>query len=423
MLLALHSALWWGFGNALSRSLMLAHLGLFLIWQPLWNREQQLPWRGGFVFVVATISLTLWLTWWLMTAWVLVLIALVGGRVVSDRAVRYAYLAALLFLVLELLLGCIPALFSLPFLPGTAESAIGYGLYLLPLSLLVFPARSQTKPPIQAVDFFYGLIASLLACVLVLGSLLIMSRTDAPYPVALFHTVSAIALFLLAIDWLWLPRLGFGGLGQLWERYLMNIGTPVESWLDELAHKQLEQQTPGEFLQAAIRQFARLPWVAGITWHTPTANGQLGAQSPHAFSIRTDAVEGIVYSRRAAGTALRLHANLLMRLVAHFYRAKEREQQLSQKAHLEAIHETGSRITHDIKNLLQSLLALAMALESDNQGDLSGPQLLLRRQLPHIIQRLRLALDKLQTPREMTNQLSALTLETAVDRFVEELSH
>ena len=38
----------------------------------------------------------------------------------------------------------------------------------------------------------------------------------------------------------------------------------------------------------------------------------------------------------------------------HFYIAKIREKTLTQQTHLKAIYETGARITHDIKNLLQS---------------------------------------------------------------------
>ena len=38
MFLSLHLAIWYDFGGPLSRSLMLAHLGLFLLWQPLWRR-------------------------------------------------------------------------------------------------------------------------------------------------------------------------------------------------------------------------------------------------------------------------------------------------------------------------------------------------------------------------------------------------
>ncbi len=56
MLASLHLALWWDFGSALSRSLILAHLGLFLMWQPLWRREQRLNWKGSIVFILATLA-------------------------------------------------------------------------------------------------------------------------------------------------------------------------------------------------------------------------------------------------------------------------------------------------------------------------------------------------------------------------------
>ena len=55
MLLLLHSAIWWDFGGPLSRSLMLAQLGLFLLWQPLWRRDQALAGRTALLFIVAAI--------------------------------------------------------------------------------------------------------------------------------------------------------------------------------------------------------------------------------------------------------------------------------------------------------------------------------------------------------------------------------
>jgi len=65
---------------------------------------------------------------------------------------------------------------------------------------------------------------------------------------------------------------------------------------------------------------------------------------------------------------------------------------------LQAVHETGARLTHDVKNLLQSLNALCFAAE--REGDEISPQFhaLLRRQLPVISQRLQQTLDKLRQP-------------------------
>jgi len=68
------------------------------------------------------------------------------------------------------------------------------------------------------------------------------------------------------------------------------------------------------------------------------------------------------------------------------------------------VHETGARMTHDIKNLLQSLSVLTSVAARDQGGDRerSSPELqaLLRRQLPLIERRLAETLDKLQRPQE-----------------------
>ena len=60
--------------------------------------------------------------------------------------------------------------------------------------------------------------------------------------------------------------------------------------------------------------------------------------------------------------------------------------------------ETGARVTHDIKNILQSLQAITSVIVHDVSGESSVAQRLVRRQLPHLTQRLQLALDKLQAP-------------------------
>ena len=71
MLILLHLAIWGDVGDALTRSVMLAHLGLFLLWQPLWNSELRLKWSSGLIFLLAAIAFVVWLNWWLMTFWLL----------------------------------------------------------------------------------------------------------------------------------------------------------------------------------------------------------------------------------------------------------------------------------------------------------------------------------------------------------------
>lgn len=398
MLASLHLALWWDFGGALSRSLILAHLGLFLMWQPLWRREQRLNWKGSIVFVLATVAFIIWTDWGLMTFWLLLLTAIVGGRVTARRGSRYAYLLALTFLVAEILIACVPSMVAVQSLETEAWRMLGYGLFLIPIVLFFVPDPSEPADPAKSVDFLYGLTASLLTCILAMGSLLSMYITGAEYPVAVIQTILAIAAFLLAISWLWTPLAGFSGLGQLWERYLQNIGTPFETWLARLADLAESNQSPERFLESAVEQLTELPWVSGAVWALPDSRGETGSSTVHRFDFVDGDLEITVYARRSVGTALRLHGHLLLQLVAHFYRAKQREEELTRTARLQAVYETGARITHDIKNLLQSLQTTTAAMQARRAGDLEGLSELMSRQLPHVSQRLQLALDKLQAP-------------------------
>jgi len=400
MLFMLHAAIWWDFGGALSRSVMLAHLGLFLLWQPLWSREQRLAWGSTFIFFVVALAIVAWLDWWLVTFWLLLLIGLIGGRVTFSRTDRYAYLVALVFLVSELLLVAVPRLFSVGGGFGQVQTLFGQGLLILPFGLLFFAAQDVEQRKVGTVDFLYGLTMALLSTVLALGSLLSMYATGVEYTVALFQTVLGIALFLLAISWLWLPMAGFSGLGQLWERYLLNIGTPFEQWLARLAQLAKQRQTPAQFLDSAMRQFVDLPWVSGVTWRAGDQEGEEGERTSHRFGVRTGDIHLTVHAHRPVGASLLLHGKLLAQLLGHFHSAKERERELAQRAHLQAIYETGARVTHDIKNLLQSLYTLSLAFQRSDKGERDDLEEMLERQLPHLTQRLQLALDKLQAPQE-----------------------
>jgi signal transduction histidine kinase len=89
-----------------------------------------------------------------------------------------------------------------------------------------------------------------------------------------------------------------------------------------------------------------------------------------------------------------LHVRLLVRILGHFYQAKRREQNLREITRLQTIYETGARLTHDLKNMLQSLMALtAIARELPERA-----QPVLQRQLPVLTQRIELILAKLKTP-------------------------
>lgn len=400
MLVSLHAAVWWDLSGPISSSLILAHLGLFLIWQPIWSRELRLSWSGALVFVLAMVVFVTWLNWWLVSFWLLLLIGLVGGRITVGRVERYAYLMALLFLVSDLLLGSIPRVFAVDTLGAEVTTLFGYGLLLVGLALLLIPGERRGPSHRYSVDFLYGLTMSMLTAILGMGTLISMYATGLPYAVALCQTVLVIALFLLAISWLWAPFAGVSGFGRIWERYLLNIGTPVEGWLAQLEDAAQNARLPQEFLRTAMSQLVELPWVAGVDWRTPNESGTLGVVTSHTLQVATGRLHTTIHAHRPIGPALVLHGRLLINLIGHFHRAKEREQELTQRAHMQAVYETGARITHDIKNLLQSLHTMTLAVQNSGDSDRDGLEQLLRRQLPHLTQRLQLALDKLQAPAE-----------------------
>jgi signal transduction histidine kinase len=404
----LHGAMWGSVGSALSRSLMLAHLGVFLIWQPLWRSDERLDPRSATAFVAFTFVFVAWMNWWLVFVWLLVLIGLIGGRVFVDGRERLAYGVTLVILMCELVFGCTARMFSVP-LPAEVGEVLDPGLLLAPLVILLIPFRA---PPAQRpVDLLHGLTAATLTGVLALGAMLVMYRTGQTYTVAVLHTLAGIALFLFAMAWLLNPHPGFSGLGQLWARYLLNVGTPFEQWLGGLARAARQHSDPGEFLEAAMNQVANLPWVVGVAWETPAHRGLAGRETPHVTDVPTEDLRVRLYTRRLPGGALLLHGKLLVQVVAYFHAAKRAEKTLARQAHLQAVYETGARVTHDIKNLLQSLYTLGTVVQqADPQrpGEVHG---LLRRQLPQLTHRLQLALDKLRAPAEADSAVEMGSLE------------
>jgi signal transduction histidine kinase len=76
---------------------------------------------------------------------------------------------------------------------------------------------------------------------------------------------------------------------------------------------------------------------------------------------------------------------------------------MRRNAYLQAVHETGARLTHDIKNLLQSLYSLTSAAPREGTMD-SGYANLLQRQLPQLTRRLQSTLDQLRSPQVETRE-------------------
>ncbi len=397
MLVTLHLVLVLGMQSIWMRPLLLMHLGLFLLWQPLWRGESRLR-SGGSAFIIGMSLMALfWLNWWVLAFWVSGLFALVGGRVFGFHArwQRRYYLFMMAYLLAILVLEVAPHLFGLQ-LGDVVDTIMAYGLPLLLLVMAFMPVEGDQveNEQQQALDFIYILLLFALLTLLSLGSLAFMTLGHIDYLDALLRSLFIIAFILLALGVLWNPRLGFFGFQGLFSRYLLTIGTPLEIWLKRLSEAAYQEQNPEAFLERATEYLAEMPWISGLSWQSDKGHGTLGVSSPHRIELSDRDLKLTLFSHRNVSPTVLLHVRLLTQLLGHFYQAKRREQSLREITRQQTIYETGARLTHDLKNMLQSLFALTSVAQ--HQPEKAQP--ILQRQLPVLTQRIELILAKLKAP-------------------------
>ena len=402
MLLALHVAVVFDADATVTRAFLLAHYGLFLLWQPLVRSEARIEPRLAFpVFAMAALLVLVDSTW-VMALWLAILAGLVGAVATSqnERGPRLAYLFALAYLLALLLGWVLPQSLGGASLPDELRVAVRYGLPLLPLAILFLPATRQRSTS-STLDFIYGLMLSLLIMVMALGVFAVVAVAKVSYAWALVQTLLGMAALLLALSWLWNPRAGFAGLGQVTSRYLLSVGLPFEGWAQRLATLAERERDPESFVRDALSDLHELTWIRGGRWQAARGEGSFGEPAEHAVSHTFHGLTLIWQSARPLTPALALHVRLLSQLLGYFYAAKVREQTLREQAYSQAIHDTGARLTHDVKNILQSLKTLLAAADTSTPEDSERLLALMKRQLPQLAARLSQTVDKLKQPAEM----------------------
>lgn len=401
MLLSLHIVLVWGINTPAQKILLLCHYGLFLLWQPIWKSKDQLSVLATIMFVSAGMLAIFFINWWLMAFWLAGLFALLGGRVFSSRArsTRIGYLLAASYLLGVLLLWVVPKLLGASEDIAAAEFVIKYLMPVLPLAVLVTRAEPEDTQDAPVLDFFYTLLLLLLAVILIIGSFAIKASSNTNYVVVLIYILFGLAFAMFTVSWLWNPHAGFSGIGQLLSRYLSSVGMPFEQWVKSIAELAETEPSPKEFIQSAVREVAELPWVSGVTWDTHDSRGELGVAAKYHATLDFRGLHLTLHTHWPLTPALAIHVKLLTQILGEFYEAKQREEALRQSAYMQAVYETGSRLTHDIKNIVQSMGALCNAAAQTGVTDNEQLLVLIRRQLPKLNQRLALTLRKLEAPR------------------------
>lgn len=407
LLVLLHLAIMQGIPSAIARTLLVGHFGLFLLWQPIVRAERRLRPIELAILAGAVAGFLVLLNGWLLIAWAMVLTAIVGGKVFffGSRWSRLFYLLALGYLLVVLLVLLLP-----PVIPQYAALPAGFDLiarYILPLVfplMALLPVEEIEREEVEVIDLFSSIILFLLLAVLILGCLAFMLVRQAGYVEALLLTLLSLAALLLLLGWAWNPRAGFSGMGVLFTRHVLSVGLPFEQWLHHLAEHSMREDDPARFLDDAFAGMARLPWVAGGQWRAgeraDDRSGRFGELAGEKSAFQHGPLQVVLYTRQKLSPALSWHLDLLARLLGEFYLAKVHATQLQRMSYVQAVHETGARVTHDVKNLLQSLNALCFATERPGSEASPEFQLLLRRQLPVIAKRLQQTLDKLRRPDE-----------------------
>ncbi len=275
MLGLLHDALMLGVDSPWAHPLLLAHLGLFLLWQPLLRGESQAG-GGALVFIsLAAATAVFWLNWWVVAFWLTGLFGLVGSRVFAfrDRWTRMLYLVVMCYLLAVLLLWVVPNLFATQSGVELAQARSGIEVgrllmwYVLPMLLVIvfLPVSTERIEKVQALDLIYSLLLFMLLAVVILGSLAFMNLGHLDYLDALLRTLFLIALVLLALGGLWNPLFGFSGLQVLFSRYLLNVGTPFENWLTKLAEAAQREPDAASYLHRVVDLLTDLPWLSGLS--------------------------------------------------------------------------------------------------------------------------------------------------------------
>ena len=402
MILSLHAMLIWGDSTSLHRALFLCHYGCFLMWQPVMRQTKSLSWQASVLIVVGAAVGMFFINWWVTAFWIAGLFALIGGRVFSEESVtnRAPNILASSYLLAILLLWVVPNLLGTNEDLAAAKIELTYFLPLLPIAILFLSTKHKSSTQSANIDFFYTLLIFLLSSIVILGSFAIGVIWKIHYIKLLIIVVMALATTLVILSWLWNPSSTFSGLELLMSRYLLSIGLPFEHWIRQIAKYAEYESTAEKFLKASMRELVALNWVSGVMWEAEGSKDQIGDATPYISTFNFHQLHLTLYSRWQFSPAMYLHVQLLTQILGEFYEAKRREEMIIQNTYMQSLYETGSRLTHDIKNILQSMGTLSKAAEqsSDDGSDDARLIELVKKQIPRLNQRLASTLSKLERP-------------------------
>ncbi len=404
LLFTLYLVLWPGWSEIVAQAILLGHFVLFFVWQ--WSRShhnhpqtQQQTQRWHNVLLLPLVAaMVVFFHSGVIILWKLMLLGILAGRYAPHLRTRLLNVLMLAFLLFDVFGFNLPLLLELTLWSPDILDIARYLMLIAPVVVFLVKPDNSVEPR-ENMDFFHALSAFLLSLNLLFGVLLLVKLMALSYVQAVSYATGGLLLAVLMLSGLWLNFAAHDNLQQLWSRHLLNLGHHFEQWLASLTQPgTYKTLSPEQFLESGLQQLNSIPWLCGIGWQSPYGHGALGQESKHKAMIAVQSLDVAVYSPTRISRSYYAHVKLLVQLLEHFHQAKRREEAFAQQAHLKAIHETGAKLTHDIKNLLQSLYVITSAIEGAQPQHFGDTQRLLQGQLPHLSQRLKRTLDKLQQP-------------------------
>jgi len=416
LLLVYHAIIWSEPHPQQNLALFLVLYGLFLLWQPLWNKDSKIRKLPLVTIGISFALVSFYFPSESLVFFGLVLSGLIGSRLLN-RTSRHSFdLAALIIIILEIVVGVVPAAFEQVELPPRFATYM-QPVILVPILLLYFtPNQDHGDQERNRIDLMHGLLASTLVFIVLLGGIVINLLYGVDYIDGLLLTVFIVATLTIGISWFWNPGVGYSGIRVLLNRYTMTIGTPFETWINTLTSLIEEHYlTPAEYLDAACEHLVENEWLNGIQWKFRSyqiASGEKnGIKIEYVLNPKAS-VE--IYFKSNPGAALEHHTLLLIRMAYQFYLSKLNQEKIRTTEHFATIHHTGARLTHDMKNILQSIRTSLDILSLDKTSE--RQQELLQLNLKQISSRLENTLNRLKTP-HMDTQIKLLDCELWMDKL------
>ena len=398
VLLVFHFLIWSITDSKLQLAFSFILYGLFLLWQPLWSKDIRVRKITASFITVFLISVAYIFPKESLIFFGLILSGLIGSRLLVQTSFRAFDLLALLIIIIEMAVGVVPSAFPEIRLPGLFADYM-QTLVLVPILLFFFAPNPDNKRRGRSqVDLMHGLLAAILIFLVLLGGIVINLLYGVDYIDGLLLTVFIVSTLAIGISWFWNPGIGYSGIGVLWNRYAMTIGGPFEVWISTLTTL-IEERflTPMEYLEAACDHLVNNDWLNGIQWNFENQRINAGEKIGHSleYNLSKNITVDIFYKSNP-GNALEQHTILLIRMAYQFYLAKLNQEKVRVQEHFATIHHTGARLTHDIKNILQSIKTSLDILREDSDTD--EQQKILQANLTQISNRLESTLNKLKSP-------------------------